>query len=97
MKYRSKNSLFIALWKSWAYSQYMDKSILREFQATSSSFFLFGPRGTGKSTWLKEKYPEAIYIDLLDDITYRKLLIRPESLNEIILGQNLKHIVIIDF
>lgn len=96
MKYGSIYSLYIALWKSSAYNQYMDKSILREFQTTSSSFFLFGPRGTGKSTWLKEKYPEAIYIDLLDDITYRKLLIRPESLNEIILGQNLKHIVIID-
>ena len=29
------------------------------------SVFLFGPRQTGKSTWLKSKYPEALYINLL--------------------------------
>ncbi|GAB5411796.1 MAG: ATP-binding protein [Chlamydiales bacterium] len=35
------------------------------------SFFLFGPRGTGKSTWLKEHYPKAFWIDLLDPKTFR--------------------------
>lgn len=33
------------------------------------SYFLFGPRATGKSSWLKSKYPEAPYFDLLDDVT----------------------------
>ncbi len=46
------------------------------------SFFLFGPRGTGKSSWVKLQYPEATYIDLLDDETYRRLLARPECLSE---------------
>ena len=27
------------------------------------SFFLFGPRGTGKTTWLKQRFPDAIYLD----------------------------------
>lgn len=31
----------------------------------NQSFFLLGPRGTGKSTWLKSQLPEALYIDLL--------------------------------
>ncbi|MDZ4677396.1 MAG: DUF4143 domain-containing protein [Oligoflexia bacterium] len=29
------------------------------------SFFLFGPRGTGKSTWLKGQFPTALWFDLL--------------------------------
>lgn len=29
------------------------------------SFFLFGPRGVGKSTWIRQEYPDAMIIDLL--------------------------------
>ncbi|MDE2977575.1 MAG: hypothetical protein OXU63_08650 [Acidobacteriota bacterium] len=32
----------------------------------ASSYFLFGPRGTGKSTWLADRYPGALSIDLND-------------------------------
>ncbi len=74
----------------------MTENISRQFHSTSSSFFLFGPRGTGKTTWLKKKYPHAVYIDLLSDDIYRRLLARPEALNDIILGQKNKKIVIID-
>jgi predicted AAA+ superfamily ATPase len=45
-----------------------------------SSVFLFGPRGVGKSCWLKTVFPGNIYIDLLDDSTYRTLLSSPDSL-----------------
>jgi predicted AAA+ superfamily ATPase len=34
------------------------------------SFFLFGPRGTGKSTLLRQILPEALYLDLLDASLY---------------------------
>ena len=30
------------------------------------SVFLFGPRGTGKSTWIRERFPGAAAYDLLD-------------------------------
>ena len=30
------------------------------------SIFLFGARQTGKSTFLRQKFPDSIYIDLLD-------------------------------
>jgi hypothetical protein len=30
------------------------------------SFFLFGLRGTGKSTWAREEIPGAHYVDLLE-------------------------------
>jgi predicted AAA+ superfamily ATPase len=37
----------------------------RFFQGTKQSFFLFGPRGTGKSTWIKQHFKNALYLDLL--------------------------------
>jgi len=37
----------------------------RDLQPSNKSFFLFGPRGTGKSTWLREVLPDAHTIDLL--------------------------------
>ncbi len=48
------------------------------------SFFLFGPRGTGKSTWVKSEYPDAVYIDLLDSRHYTSLLASPHRLVELI-------------
>jgi uncharacterized protein len=42
-----------------------------------SSFFLFGPRGTGKSTWLREKLPKAVWVDLLDEERYQRYLREP--------------------
>ncbi|MBX9768051.1 MAG: AAA family ATPase [Bdellovibrionales bacterium] len=47
------------------------------------SYFLFGPRGTGKSSWVRARYPRATYIDLLDDEVYRRLLARPGLLAEL--------------
>jgi predicted AAA+ superfamily ATPase len=38
------------------------------------SFFLFGPRGVGKSTWLRRAYPGAHRIDLLDEALYQSYL-----------------------
>jgi predicted AAA+ superfamily ATPase len=49
----------------------------RFFKPPSGSYFIFGPRGTGKSTWLKKNYSDAKYIDLLDDITYRDHIAHP--------------------
>ncbi len=52
----------------------------RFFKAPKKSFFLFGPRGTGKSTLIRQLYPDAPYIDLLDPEIYRRYLVSPESL-----------------
>lgn len=37
----------------------------RLLKAPDRSFFLFGPRGTGKTTWLLQYFPQAKFIDLL--------------------------------
>ncbi|MCU0578558.1 MAG: ATP-binding protein [Desulfobacterota bacterium] len=36
-----------------------------------------GPRGSGKSTWLRSTFPQARVIDLLSEETYQRLLARP--------------------
>lgn len=41
------------------------------------SFLLLGPRGTGKSTWLRTAFPDAHWIDLLSEDTYQRLLAQP--------------------
>ncbi|MBI4242714.1 MAG: ATP-binding protein [Planctomycetes bacterium] len=50
----------------------------------SKSFFLFGPRGTGKTTWVKSKFPNATYIDLLESETFNDLLSNPQRLQNLI-------------
>ncbi len=45
--------------------------------APKGSFFLFGLRGVGKSTWTREAFPDAAVIDLLDESRYLTLLANP--------------------
>ena len=51
--------------------------IPRIFQAPQQSFFLMGPRGSGKSTWLRAAFPDAHVINLLAEDTYQRLLANP--------------------
>ena len=36
-----------------------------------------GPRGSGKTTWLRATFPDAYVFDLLSEETYQRLLARP--------------------
>ncbi|MSP60099.1 MAG: ATP-binding protein [Myxococcales bacterium] len=49
----------------------------RLLQPPDRSFFLFGPRGTGKSSWARASFPDAIYLDLLESEVYLDLLAAP--------------------
>lgn len=44
------------------------------------SVFLLGPRGTGKTNWLKTHFPNSMYFDLLHSETYQELLANPSVL-----------------
>jgi predicted AAA+ superfamily ATPase len=44
------------------------------------SFFLFGPRGVGKTAWLRQHFSDAPYFDLLEADTYTRLLAAPGRL-----------------
>ncbi len=52
----------------------------RILEPPKQSFFLMGPRGSGKSTWLRENFPGAHVIDLLSEETYHHLLASPGHL-----------------
>lgn len=56
----------------------------RFFKESKLSYFLFGPRGTGKSTWLKKRYPGCLLIDLLEPDVFRGYSARPEKLRELV-------------
>jgi len=70
--------------------------IERYFQGPESSYFLFGPRGTGKTTWLKMNCKNELIIDLLEPSLYRRFKAKPERLREVIEGNPEKKIVILD-
>ncbi len=59
-------------------------------------YFLFGPRGTGKSTWLHQKFNDALWLDLLDSSIYRTYLARPERLIDLIDAHPDARLIIID-
>jgi predicted AAA+ superfamily ATPase len=46
------------------------------------SFFLLGPRGTGKTTWTSSVFPDAVRVDLLENRTFNHLLADPQRLSE---------------
>jgi len=68
----------------------------RFFDLPSDSFFLFGPRGTGKSTLVKERFKEGLYFDLLDPKTFRILSANPERLRERLLAAPDVRTVVVD-
>ena len=68
----------------------------RFFDYSGGSCFLFGPRGTGKSTWLRARYPHAGWIDLLDAEVERTYSARPERLKEFVSANADRQTIVID-
>ena len=68
----------------------------RFIEPPRQSFFLFGPRGTGKSTWLRQTLPEALVVDLLQPDLARELTARPERLRDLVRGAPRRSTVVID-
>lgn len=66
------SSVFVKKRRRWC--QMMLKRI---FKSPKQSFFLLGPRGSGKTTWIRANFPEAHMIDLLSEETYQRLLANP--------------------
>ncbi|MBS0617169.1 MAG: ATP-binding protein [Spirochaetes bacterium] len=51
---------------------------------SNNSFFLLGPRGTGKSQFTRQAFAQAIFFDLLEDELFRTLLANPQQLDGMI-------------
>ncbi len=73
-----------------------DMSIHRILLKPKKSFFLFGPRGTGKSTWLKKQIQTDLIIDLLKNKDFHRFSTRPELLAEIVEGNPSYKTIVID-
>lgn len=74
----------------------MYKRICKIGPDLEDSIFLFGARQTGKSTFLREKFPDSIYIDLLDSEMRNRLERRPALLYEMLADKPKGTLVIID-
>jgi predicted AAA+ superfamily ATPase len=72
-------------------------AVVRRFlRDPGTNYFLFGPRGTGKSTWLRKIYPDALWVDLLAAEVHRRYAARPERLKEVVAGSPGRKVVVID-
>jgi predicted AAA+ superfamily ATPase len=49
----------------------------RLLRVPRGSFFLYGVRGVGKSTWARAAFPDAHVVDLLDETRHQSLLANP--------------------
>ncbi len=62
----------------------------------TETFFLWGPRQTGKTTLLQAAYPDALWIDLLKADEYRRYVQNPELLREELAARSTVRQVVID-
>ena len=62
----------------------------------NKSFFLFGPRATGKSSLVSVQLPKCVVFDLLDGETYKRLLSNPRIIEEVVRTNEPNSIVVID-
>jgi len=73
-----------------------NRSIPRFFKPPKTSYFLFGPRGTGKSTMIRQTYRHALWIDLLDQATAFLYQTHPERLRQLIEARPSPSTIVID-
>lgn len=74
----------------------MQRMLPRLLQPPAGSFFLFGPRGTGKTTFVRDRFPDALVVDLLDPAEERELAARPERLVERVAAVGAGGVVVVD-
>ncbi|HDR04186.1 MAG TPA: ATP-binding protein, partial [Candidatus Marinimicrobia bacterium] len=73
---------------------YQRKQIFKNSE--EESLFLWGARQSGKTTLLKEKFPDALFIDLLLSNEYEQLLRNPSLLRERVLAFPKEKVIVID-
>jgi hypothetical protein len=60
------------------------ETVRRNCLLPEGSFFLFGPRGTGKTTLRDQRFGDALRIDLLAPAEYRSYFAGPERLIDVV-------------
>jgi len=83
--------LIIQIWSIFACTIEIKRHII----PPETSFFLFGPRGTGKSTYVKRLInKDTLYIDFLDPDTFRNYSAFPETLIKTVNALNPARVII---
>lgn len=72
------------------------KNVQRYIKEPTGSFFLFGPRGTGKSTWLESRFKDALWVNLLEPGVHRRFAAHPERLADLLEGSPGQKTIVID-
>ena len=74
----------------------VDNAHSRNLQPTRASFFLFGLRGVGKSTWARQRFATAMHVNLLDEGVYHSFLRDPSRFAEELRGRPRGSWVVVD-
>lgn len=74
----------------------MSSGYPRLLEPPATSFFLFGVRGTGKSTWAKQKLKGAVHFDLLNEQLHQEWLVNPSLLALELASRRPESFVVID-
>ena len=78
--------------KKWP--EYIERFLDLEAMLKQKSYFLFGPRQTGKSTLIQHRFPAAKVYNLLDNTLFLEFNSRPGRLKEEVAGGD--DLVVID-
>lgn len=68
----------------------------RELAAPRAAFFLFGPRGTGKSTWIRSRFEDAFVVNLLGGEAMLRYQRDPSSIRTEVLVHPRSRWIVID-
>ena len=72
------------------------KHIKRFLKPPQQSFFLLGPRGTGKTTWIHDHFKDALWIDLLLPEEIQFYGAKPQRLLEAVQAVSIQKTIVID-
>ncbi len=73
-----------------------ERTYRRILAVPKGSFFLFGVRGVGKTTWTRQVLPDAHVVDLLDETHYQQLLADPGLLALELRGIPRERVIVLD-
>ncbi len=68
----------------------------RRLRVPAGSFFLFGVRGVGKSTWAGRAIPDALTLDLLDEELFHDLLADPGFFRSLVANADPNRWIVVD-
>lgn len=86
--------IIVIMNKMPVYDRLVNLDIPKNPMTGSGAAFLWGPRGTGKTTYLKQAFSQAMYFDLLKSDLLTELSLHPHLLREKVLAEKPSMVII---